>query len=240
MRIVDDIPPGWLIEISRTDLVGVRNALNELCNGTEFTAGDPELPTIVGFERNEIQELTDAINSSLAVRKNYRPAGNLVASASEDGSLLTLTLFPKDLWIIRAALKHAPYVFTSGVWHERGGGFQELKPGEVYPVEPGEIERRLGLSDERRQSLLGMIDSIVGDRRADEDLIYVRLPGESVDVLRPVTAQRRGGSTFKILDQPYDRNVERWEFEPREIVLCEPRRFEGEPVMVAVRRVEPD
>jgi hypothetical protein len=51
--------------------------------------------------------------------------------------------------------------------------------------------------------------------------IFVRLLNEGVDVCRPVKAQEVGDSVFRILEQPYERNVERWEFEPADVVVCD-------------------
>lgn len=51
--------------------------------------------------------------------------------------------------------------------------------------------------------------------------IFVRLLGENVDVWRPVKAEQIAPDGFRIVDQPYDRGTERWEFEPGDEVLCE-------------------
>jgi hypothetical protein len=54
-----------------------------------------------------------------------------------------------------------------------------------------------------------------------EDQIFVRLLDEGVDVWRPVQAEYLGGDAYRILEQRYDRDVETWEFEPGERVMCE-------------------
>jgi hypothetical protein len=51
--------------------------------------------------------------------------------------------------------------------------------------------------------------------------VYVRLRDESVDVWRPVDAEHVDGNVYLILSQPYDREIERWEFQPGDRVICE-------------------
>ena len=51
--------------------------------------------------------------------------------------------------------------------------------------------------------------------------IYVRLLDEGVDVWRPVEAEQLPPGTYRILEQPYDRVSERWEFTPGDKVVCE-------------------
>lgn len=51
--------------------------------------------------------------------------------------------------------------------------------------------------------------------------IFVRLLDENVDVWRPVKAERIASDRFRIVEQPYDRDTERWEFEPGDEVMCE-------------------
>src|SRR5436309_14549784 len=41
-----------------------------------------------------------------------------------------------------------------------------------------------------------------------------QLPDEQVDAWRPAEAVPVGAGLYRILDQPYDREIERWEFEP--------------------------
>jgi len=56
---------------------------------------------------------------------------------------------------------------------------------------------------------------------SENTTIYVNLRDENVDVRRPVQAARIQDNVYLILDQPYDRKVERWEFEPGARVVCE-------------------
>jgi hypothetical protein len=65
--------------------------------------------------------------------------------------------------------------------------------------------------------------------------IYLSLPDESVDVRRPVQAKHNEGNAYKILDQPYDRHIERWEFEPGDRVVCEPVQAADGRVLAAIR-----
>ncbi len=66
--------------------------------------------------------------------------------------------------------------------------------------------------------------------------IYVALPDEAVQVWKPVLAEHLGGNRYRIIDQPYDRSIERWEFVPGDEVVCERvRAYEGE--ILAARRL---
>ena len=51
--------------------------------------------------------------------------------------------------------------------------------------------------------------------------IYVYLPDEAVDTWRPVQAEHLHDNVYRIIDQPYDRNAETWQFEPGDEVVCE-------------------
>jgi hypothetical protein len=65
--------------------------------------------------------------------------------------------------------------------------------------------------------------------------IFVRLLDEGVDVWRPVQAVRLRGSIYRILDQPYDRETERWEFAPGAEVVCELIPSSDVEILAAVR-----
>ena len=62
--------------------------------------------------------------------------------------------------------------------------------------------------------------------------IFVSVADEGVDVWRPVAAQQRD-SVYRILEQPYDRELEHWQFEPGDEVKCESRNLDDGPVLVA-------
>lgn len=66
--------------------------------------------------------------------------------------------------------------------------------------------------------------------------IYVRLMDEGVVVWRPVFARRIAAGRFIIVDQAYDREVERWEFEPGDEVECEVVTPPGEQSFTAATR----
>lgn len=51
--------------------------------------------------------------------------------------------------------------------------------------------------------------------------IYVALLDEGVDVWKPVRAEHIQGNVYRIVEQPYDRNIETWQFEPGQTVECE-------------------
>jgi hypothetical protein len=66
--------------------------------------------------------------------------------------------------------------------------------------------------------------------------LYVFLLDEDVDVWRPVNATHLHGNIYEIAEQPYHPEIEKWEFEPGERVVAEPRTFEGQTLLTAIRR----
>jgi hypothetical protein len=66
--------------------------------------------------------------------------------------------------------------------------------------------------------------------------IFVNLVGELVDVRRPVHAAHLHDDVYEIADQPYDREIEKWEFEPGEQVVCELVDSDDGPALTAIRR----
>ncbi|MCA9320620.1 MAG: hypothetical protein KDB53_07790 [Planctomycetes bacterium] len=50
--------------------------------------------------------------------------------------------------------------------------------------------------------------------------IHVSLLDEAVEVWRPVFAEDLGGDVYRIAEQPYDRDLEIWQFEPGDVVVC--------------------
>ncbi len=68
--------------------------------------------------------------------------------------------------------------------------------------------------------------------------IYVALIDEGVDVWRPVKAERIKKSLFRILDQPYNREIELWQFGPGDLVICELMESSDGPIMAATKKVE--
>ena len=65
--------------------------------------------------------------------------------------------------------------------------------------------------------------------------IFLNLSDENVDVRRPVQAQHIDGDVYLILNQPYDRDIERWQFEPGDRVVCESVVTSEGRVLAAVR-----
>lgn len=55
---------------------------------------------------------------------------------------------------------------------------------------------------------------------SETSTIFVSLLDEGVDVWRPVAAKPHGHNVYLILEQPYDRDLERWQFEPGDHVTC--------------------
>jgi hypothetical protein len=51
--------------------------------------------------------------------------------------------------------------------------------------------------------------------------IFVSLLDEAVDVWRPVQAEHLHRNVYKIVEQPYERAIEAWRFEPGDKVVCE-------------------
>jgi hypothetical protein len=69
----------------------------------------------------------------------------------------------------------------------------------------------------------------------DAALIYVSLPDEAVEVWRPIQAQLLRDSVYLIVTQPYDREIERWAFEPGDTVHCEYVEANDGRILAAVR-----
>ncbi|MFB3887757.1 MAG: hypothetical protein ACE144_21265 [Thermodesulfobacteriota bacterium] len=70
----------------------------------------------------------------------------------------------------------------------------------------------------------------------DIEEIYVYLLGENVDVWRPVKAKKIEQGMYRILEQAYDRDVEKWEFEPGQMVICEYVDTREGKILAAVRK----
>lgn len=69
-----------------------------------------------------------------------------------------------------------------------------------------------------------------------EHTIYVALLDKGVDVWRPVRAKHVSQDVFLIVDQPYDTEIETWQFAPGTEVVCEPRKLYEGVFLVAVSR----
>jgi hypothetical protein len=68
---------------------------------------------------------------------------------------------------------------------------------------------------------------------SERDTIYVALLDEGIDVWRPVEAERLSRDRYLIIDQAYDRGVERWQFEPGVVVRCRKEKRDGRSILVA-------
>jgi hypothetical protein len=66
--------------------------------------------------------------------------------------------------------------------------------------------------------------------------IFVSLLDEAVDVWRPVQAERLHDDVYGIVDQPYDREIETWQFEPGDEVVCELVESSEGRIFAATRR----
>ena len=64
----------------------------------------------------------------------------------------------------------------------------------------------------------------------------MRLLDERLDVWRPALAERLRGDIYRIVDQPYDRETEQWEFTPGDEVVCEVIESSDGRMLAAIRR----
>jgi hypothetical protein len=70
--------------------------------------------------------------------------------------------------------------------------------------------------------------------------IHVALLGEGVDVWKPVEAEHISSDIYLVVDQHYDREIERWQFEPGDRVLCRIIESGDGPILAAMEKVDPD
>jgi hypothetical protein len=70
-------------------------------------------------------------------------------------------------------------------------------------------------------------------------IIYVRLLDEVVDVWRPVQAVDLGAGRYRIVEQPYEADIETWQFVPGNEVECEVVAMYEGPALTAVRTSRP-
>ena len=64
--------------------------------------------------------------------------------------------------------------------------------------------------------------------------VYVRLLEEGTDVFRPVSAVLMGDNTYLLRELlNYDEQIEKWQFLPGSLVICEQSWLDGEPVLLA-------
>lgn len=68
--------------------------------------------------------------------------------------------------------------------------------------------------------------------------IFVSLLDEQVDVWRPIQAEHLHDDVYRITDQPYDRTVEMWQFEPGDVVVCELIDSNEGRILAAMRRAD--
>jgi hypothetical protein len=69
----------------------------------------------------------------------------------------------------------------------------------------------------------------------DRVQVYVRLLDENVDVWRPVQAEQLRENVYKLVDQPYDRAIEKWQFEPGDVVVCDIVESYDGRILAAIR-----
>jgi hypothetical protein len=68
--------------------------------------------------------------------------------------------------------------------------------------------------------------------------IFVSLLDEQVDVRRPIQAIHLGNNVYRITNQPYERELETWQFEPGDEVVCELVESSDGQILAAIRRAE--
>jgi len=56
---------------------------------------------------------------------------------------------------------------------------------------------------------------------SETEEIFVSLVDEGVDVWRPVLAEHLRDNVYRIIDQPYDREIESWQFGLGDEIVCE-------------------
>jgi hypothetical protein len=66
--------------------------------------------------------------------------------------------------------------------------------------------------------------------------IFVYLPDEQVDVWRPIQAEHLSENVYRIVEQPYDKEDETWQFEPGDKVVCELISSSEGRILAAMRR----
>ncbi|MBX3329141.1 MAG: hypothetical protein KF722_01975 [Nitrospira sp.] len=66
--------------------------------------------------------------------------------------------------------------------------------------------------------------------------IYVGLLNEAVQVWRPVLAQHLHTNVYHIISQPYDREIDSWQFEPGDDVVCEMIDTSDGRILAAIRK----
>ena len=68
--------------------------------------------------------------------------------------------------------------------------------------------------------------------------IYVQLLNESTEVWRPVEAMKLGKNLFKIISPNPEPDIEKWQFNKGDQVLCENKVFsDGKNGLVAKKKV---
>ena len=68
--------------------------------------------------------------------------------------------------------------------------------------------------------------------------IYVKLTDEPVPVWRSVKAEQISEDVYLIVVQPSDREIEQWEFQPGERVVCESIPLSDGATLAAVRQAD--
>jgi hypothetical protein len=68
--------------------------------------------------------------------------------------------------------------------------------------------------------------------------IFVYLPDEQVDVWCPVQAEHLRENVYRIVEQPYDKKDETWQFEPGEEVVCELIDSNEGRILAAIRHAD--
>jgi hypothetical protein len=68
--------------------------------------------------------------------------------------------------------------------------------------------------------------------------IFISLIDEAIDVWRPAQAEHLHDTVYKIVEQPYDKEDETWQFEPGDEVVCELIDSNEGRILAATRRAD--
>lgn len=68
------------------------------------------------------------------------------------------------------------------------------------------------------------------------DEIYVKLMNEDVEVWRPIKAKYIKENIYQIVEQPYDIEIEKWEFSPGATVVCEYVNTAERKILAAIKK----
>ena len=57
---------------------------------------------------------------------------------------------------------------------------------------------------------------------------------------KPIQAERLSDNMYRIIGQPYDRTIEKWQFEPGDMVVCEMIESSDGRILAATKKASED